>query len=348
MKPVYSEIYRLRVVDRSTDFIRDMETQMTLRAMTKTCRNLTAACVMVSAILSCTAPARPGEGFINVEGGRVWYHRVGTGTATPLLILHGGPGSCSQYLKPLLALSADRPVIIYDQLGCGKSDRPTDTTLYTVDRFVRELQTVRDSLELREVHLYGHSWGAMLAEAYMGTRPTGVRSVIIASPVVTTAQWAQDADSLQRTLPDSTQQIIARHEANGTTSSPEYQAAMNQYYDLYVWRKPRAKLVQDSIDADFGKLVYEYMWGPSEFTATGTLKNFDARPWLATITQPTLFMVGEHDEAVPASVQRFSTLVKGARFAVIPGSAHVTHHDNLPAVLSTVRAFLHDVEAGPR
>lgn len=296
---------------------------------------------------ACARPtARPDEGLIGVEGGRVWYHRVGTGKGTPLLLLHGGPGSCSYYQKPLLALGVDRPVIIYDQLGCGKSDRVTDTTLFTVDRYVRELQAVRDSLGLTEVHLLGHSWGSMLAAAYMGTNPTGVRSLIMSSPLVTTAQWEADADSLILLLPDSTQKAIATHEAAGTTGAPAYAAATQAYYDRHLKRKPSLNPVDDDSGSKaFSKLVYEYMWGPSEFTSTGTLKHFDSSEWLKGVKVPTLFMTGEFDEATPSSTRRFSELVSGAEFAIIPDAGHLTQNDNLDAVLSAIRGFLARVEA---
>lgn len=295
--------------------------------------------------VGCAPHGRPDEGFVTVEGGRIWYHRVGSGTATPVVVLHGGPGSCSYYVKPLLTLAADRPVIIYDQLGCGKSDRVTDTTLFTVDRYVRELQTLRDSLGLHEIHLLGHSWGAMLAQAYMGSNPSGVRSLILSSPVVTTAQWEIDADSQILALPDSIQAAIAKHEANHTTDSPEYIKATEVYYKLHLMRQPwTSKADEDSSAAAFSKLIYEYMWGPSEFTSTGTLKHFDATEWLRAIKVPTLFIAGEFDEASPSSTRRFSQLVPGAEFVMIPGSGHVTHNDNLEALLAAVRSFHARVE----
>lgn len=303
---------------------------------------------LLSSLAACTAAPRPDEGFIAVPGGRVWYHRVGNGPGTPLLLLHGGPGSASYGLKPWFALGKDRPVIIYDQLGSGKSDRPTDTTLYTVDRYVRELQAVRDSLGLQTVHLYGRSWGAMLAEAYMASKPEGVRSLILSSPLVTTAQWEKDADSLIRTLPDSFQRMIETHEAAGTTSSPEYAAATSEYYARYVTRQPRrSKIDADSSDAGFGALVYNYMWGPSEFTSTGTLKTFDATNWLRAVRVPTLFLAGEHDEATPASTREFSRLVPGAEFRVIANAGHSTENDNPEALIATVVDFLRRVEARP-
>ncbi|MEP7344195.1 MAG: proline iminopeptidase-family hydrolase [Gemmatimonadaceae bacterium] len=302
----------------------------------------------LSSIASCarSAPSSADEGFVSVPGGRIWYHRVGTGAGTPLVLLHGGPGSASYYLKPLLALADERPVILYDQLGSGKSDRPTDTTLYTVERYVQELQALRDSLGLKEIHLYGHSWGGMLAEAYMGTNPSGVRSVMFSSPVVTTKQWELDADSLLKALPDSVEAVIAKHEADHTTTSPEYMAATQEYYKLYLTRQPpHSRADADSAEAGFGTVVYNYMWGPSEFTSTGTLKNFDATEWLRNISIPTLFIVGEFDEATPSSTERFSKLVPGAEFKVIPGSGHVTTNDNPDALIAVVREFLHRVES---
>jgi len=95
----------------------------------------------------------PDEGFIDVPGGRVWYRVVGKGPGTPLLLLHGGPGAPSYYLKPLAALGDERPVIFYDQLGCGRSDRPTDSTLWTIQRFIEELADLLQELAANEDQL---------------------------------------------------------------------------------------------------------------------------------------------------------------------------------------------------
>jgi proline iminopeptidase len=182
----------------------------------------------------------------------------------------------------------------------------------------------------------------MLLEAYMGTNPKGVRSVTFLSPLVTTAQWEHDADSLIRTLPDSIQQAIATHEANGTTDAPAYQGAMEAYYRQFVIRKPSSMPGADT--ASNGDLVYQYMWGPSEFTSTGTLKTFDGTSWLKGITIPALFLAGEHDEATPASTEQFSKLVPGARFVMIPESGHVSQNDNPEFMLAAVRDFLRSVD----
>jgi len=301
---------------------------------------------LVALLAACAPPAPAIEGYLTVPGGRIYWARMGGNEGIPLLVIHGGPGSGSWGLKAWAALDDGRPVFRYDQLGSGKSDHPTDTTLFTVERYVQELQALRDSLGLAEVHLYGRSWGAMLVQAYLGTNPTGVRSVILSSPLVTTAQWEADADSLIRLLPDSLQAAIARHEAAGTTDHAEYQAAMTEYYARHVRRQPRRSPADgDSASRTTGALEYGYMWGPSEFTATGTLKHFDGTGWLRNLQVPTLFVTGEFDEATPGSTERFSRLVPGAEFAVVPGAGHSTENDNPEALLRIVRDFLRRVEA---
>jgi proline iminopeptidase len=112
-----------------------------------------------AAAIAATDPVAT-EGMLDVPGGRVWYRRIGGGPGIPLLALHGGPGGTSCRFEALTPLADERPVIFYDQLGSGRSDRPADTTLWRVERFVDELEAVRRGLGLERLHLLGHSWGA--------------------------------------------------------------------------------------------------------------------------------------------------------------------------------------------
>ena len=137
------------------------------------------------------------EGYIPVTGGRVWYRIVGTRPGIPLLTLHGGPGANSDYLQPLAALADERPVIFYDQLGSGKSDHPDDPALWVLDRFVEELAQVRTGLGFTQVHLFGHSWGTMLATEYALTQPSGLVSLILSGPVLSAPCYVQDANTLK-------------------------------------------------------------------------------------------------------------------------------------------------------
>jgi proline iminopeptidase len=159
------------------------------------------------------------EGFVGVPGGKVWYIHIGESNNTPLLVLHGGPGSTHLALGSVLdALANERPVILYDQLGSGNSDRPTDSSLWQMERFIDELMCVREALQLEEVHLLGHSWGTMLVASYLLERkPLGVRSVIFSSPCLSADLWKKDADRLIEALPDELQRTIVLCEAHGTT-----------------------------------------------------------------------------------------------------------------------------------
>ncbi len=288
----------------------------------------------------------PGEGTIPVTGGKVWYRIVGTGKGTPLLVLHGGPGVPSYYLNPLAALGDDRPVVFYDQLGCGRSDQPADTSLYTVQGYVERLGQVRKALGLDKVDIYGHSWGSMLAVDYMLTQPKGVEKLVLAGPALSIPRWVHDADSLLTTLPDSLQEAIHRNEAAGTFDSPEYQNAVGAYYAQYLCRVQPWPADVDSSFARMGELVYTYMEGPSEFTVTGTLKHYDRTQDLGRLHLPTLFIVGQYDEAVPSTAEYYRSLVPGSKLVVIPGAAHLAMQDKPKEYVEALRSFLDRTDAG--
>ena len=286
----------------------------------------------------------PGEGYIDVEGGRVWYRVVGSGNETPLLLLHGGPGAPSYYLNPLEKVAEDRPVIFYDQLGAGRSDRPTDPALWRVDRFVNELAQVREALDLHEVHILGHSWGTMLAVDYMLTNPEGVQSLILASPALSVQRWSDDAKRLIAGLPDTLQTVIERHENAGTTDDPEYQDAVMEYYKRYLSRSDPWSPDLESTFENFNFEIYGLMWGPSEFTATGSLSAYEREDVLPELDLPVLFTAGRFDEATPGTVEHFQSLVPNSRIAIFENSAHMTMLDEPEAYVDTVRNFLNEVD----
>jgi len=295
-----------------------------------------------------TAPVAKAqdEGYVSVPGGRVWYRIVGRQSpGIPLVILHGGPGAGSRTYESLSVLSSDRPVVFYDQLGAGHSDRPDDNGLWTMERHIQELNTIRQELNLNEVHLLGHSWGAMLLIDYLATEPAGVVSAILASPVVSTSSWAADTRARLREMPEALQEAIARHEAAQTYDSPEYQEAVMAFYHQFMVRtEPWPESVNLTFE-EFGTDVYSYMWGPSEFTITGTLKEWDGERSLRSISVPTLFTVGEFDETLPSTVKSFADQVEGARFEQIDESGHMTFVDAPDRSAQIVAAFLNEVEA---
>src|SRR5690606_18398895 len=130
-----------------------------------------------------------------VTGGKVWYQIHNRHLEeTPVILLHGGPGSSHWSMQGLDVLAEERPVIFYDQLGCGKSDRPTNTSLWNMDRFVEELHQLKEALQLKDFHILGHSWGTTLAAAYYLTYPEGVKRIIFSSPCLSAPIWARDQE----------------------------------------------------------------------------------------------------------------------------------------------------------
>jgi proline iminopeptidase len=304
-------------------------------------------CVLaVLALSACqSAGLLPGEGFVEVTGGKVWYKIVGSGEHTPLLVLHGGPGVSSVYLKPLEALAEDRPVIFYDQLGCGNSLGPSDTTLWTIERFVEEIAQVREALGLKEIHLYGHSWGTMLATDYMLTKPFGVRSLVLAGPAFSLPRYSQDKEKLLSTLPDSISETIRHHEGEGTIDSPEYLSALMVYYGTFFARRQPWSDELNSAFAKVNQAMWNYMLGPKEFTLTGTLREYDRTDRLSEITTPTLLTAGQYDEATPATVKYYQSLIPGSEIAILENCGHLTIQDDPETDIRIIHDFLAQVES---
>ena len=294
---------------------------------------------------AATSPALgPGEAYLAVPGGRIWYKKTGTGGGTPVILLHGGPGYNSFYLKPLEALGRDRPVIRYDQLGSGRSGPMTDTSLMNIPHFVRELDSLRAALGYDRIHVVGHSWGTILGFEYYRAHPAHVLSLTLASAALDIPTWERNARRLVRTLSDSAQRAIRVGEAERKFDAPEYQQALDEFYGKYVWRHP-VPADLDSTIKTANMQIYNYMQGPSEFTITGTLKPYDVTSLLGTIKVPTLYTVGEFDEANPKTIRHFASLTPGARVEVIPGAAHITTWDNPDAMVRAVQTFLLQVDS---
>ena len=284
---------------------------------------LIAACASESAV-------PPGPGTLATPFGHLWYNVVGTGSGTPVILLHGGPGFTSHYMNPLAALGDERPVIFYDQIGAGRSHGTVDSTGWTIPNFVAELDTLLSALGLERVHMLGHSWGTILAAEYWRAHPDRVASIIFASPALDIPAWLADANRLL-------QEMLA------DTAGP-LADTVTAFYQRYLARQLPWSANLDSSFATANLGVYNYMWGPSEFVATGTLQAYDATPWLATINVPVLFTTGEFDEATPATVRRLAALISGAEFALIPNAAHITMHDNGDENVRVVREFLNRVD----
>lgn len=292
------------------------------------------------------------EGTIPFRGYQTWYRVVGEGEEPgklPLLLLHGGPGAAHDYLESLEAMAdTGRRVIFYDQLGCARSSIPeSKPEMWTVELYIDEINTLRDALGLDRIHLLGQSWGGMLAMEYALTQPPGLESMTVASSPASMVQWVEEANRLREELPPDVQQTLLRHEAAGTTNSPEYEEAMMAFYRRHVCRvDPMPEYVQRTF-ASIAKNpeVYYTMNGPSEFHVVGTLKEWNIIPRLGEIRVPTLVTSGRFDEATPLIAETVRSGIPGAEGVIFAESSHMPHAEEPERYMRVLDEFLSRVEA---
>lgn len=282
----------------------------------------------------------PHEGFVEVKGGKIWYRVWGSGDGIPVVMLHGGPGFTSYYLTPLAdSLSKERTVIVFDQLGCGRSDQLSDTSLMNMQAHVDQVSALLKALKIETFDLYGHSFGTMLATDFYLQHPGNIRSVVLASPCLRTKNWMLDADTLMMQLPDSTAQVLQNFRNGVRQDSVQLANALAVYYSNFYNRKqPLSPYVDSSLRLQ-SLQVYRHMWGPEEFMATGNLKAYDRTPDLEKIKVPVLFTTGQYDAARPSTVKSYQRLIKGAVFEEIPAAGHSTMTDHIEADLKVLKAF---------
>ena len=288
------------------------------------------------------------EGHAEFRGYRTWYRVVGDlgSGKLPLGTLHGGPGGTHDYLEPYSRLAAEgRAVIFYDQLGAGRSTHLRDkgADFWTVELFLAELDNLLRHLGIEKgYHLLGQSWGGMLGAEHGVRRPAGLRSLVISDSPASMVLWVQEADRLRQALAPEVQQALLRHEAAGTTDSPEYATAVRVFYDRHLCRLDPWP---ESLNRSFQYMqedptVYHTMNGPSEFHVIGSLKTWSIIDRLDRIQAPVLLISGRHDEATPATVQPYADRIPDVRWTIFEESSHLPHLEEGEACLKLVADFL--------
>lgn len=275
-------------------------------------------------------------GYADGVRGRLWWKSIGSQTdAAPLVLLHGGPGMPAYYLEPLEALSSERRVVVYDQLGSGRSDIPDDTSLWTLENFVEDLNLLTNELGLERFHLLGHSWGGMLALAYVAAHPDRVDSLVLASPLVNVERWCADADDLVRQLPAEVQRALRE-----PADTQAYRDAETEFYRRHFCSlDPWPASLQQTMD-ELGTAPYETMWGPNEFTQAGNLRGVDLTPVVRSLTVPNLWLCGSEDEARPSTIRELSEMNLHGEYVEFPGGTHCVHLEQSDAYVTAVRGFL--------
>lgn len=282
-------------------------------------------------------------GTVETSHASIWYKKFFTTQSenkTPLICLHGGPGFSHHCMLDLEALATDRPVILYDQSGCGNSKKTTDETFdnWTFTHYLQELEQFINALGYEKVILLGYSWGGTLALKYASLHQGKLEALVLASPLVSTKQWVSDCKTLATSISPEFLEVIEKHEAAGTTADSEYQEATTTFYNNFLCRlQPWPKNVLDSCNV-MNPVVYHKMWGPSEFTATGNLQDVDLTSELANIEIPTLLSCGRYDMATPERMHEYASMLSNGKVIVLENSAHM----NIPEEPHTYVQILHD------
>ena len=304
-------------------------------------------------------PEGQEEGLIPVDGGSVLYHYYGKDKqGIPIIFLHGGPGADGTCFFKQTALAKDHPVVIYNQLGSTGSPFSDDITTpeeakryLTIEHFVNEVQTVVDHFGFKEFIICGRSWGTMLAVEYVAAKqPEGLKGIILDGPFLNVDRWCSDAEKLIKTLDGGEEywEKVQECESSGDFDSPEYENIKNIYSDHFY---SRVKGANDGTPVDRkasrvieGLSVYEYMWGPSEFTCTGTLKGHDSTKLLSRINVPILYICGQFDSGTPETANWYLSMTPDGEMCVLPGCGHNASRERPEEFNAVVDAFANRVK----
>ena len=283
------------------------------------------------------------KGFITSNGLKLYYEIEGE-EGDPLILLSGGPGFSPRYFQPLCALASEMRLVFFHQRGTGKSDKanPQD---YTVDANVEDVEQLRRELQLDSCILLGHSWGGMLAQAYVLKYPDHVSKLILADTFSSIADVKSRLMRLRSAVPEATRAIYDRYEQeglykNGDRYPDEYAAAVEIAYEPVVIRiRPPESLQRMFHNIAYD--VYRAMWGEeSEFKVTGTLSNFDVSDQLHEIQIPTLVIVGRSDMPTVEMAQNTAQMIPGAQLEVFEHSRHFPFIEEPDKFLDVMRKFI--------
>lgn len=272
------------------------------------------------------------ENYMTFGPGKTYYRVVNpNGRKLPVIFLHGGPGSTHNYFEIFddLAEDLDRPLVMYDQIGCGLSDHDGGPELFNADTWMDELDALRQHLGLDRCHLFGQSWGGMLAIAYLIERqPEGVASVILSSTLPDAQLWKAEQFRRIGYLSGDDQAAFHQAEATGDYEDPAYLEALYRFMEKYCCSAPTKD------DPEFmqrpkigGRQAYVVAWGENECMPTGTLAGFYYTDRLSDISQPTLVTSGQMDLSSPYIAKTMADRIPNAKWELFQYSRHMPYID---------------------
>ena len=291
------------------------------------------------------------QGFVDANGVMIYYEELGKGK--PLMIVHGGPGAAHDYFLPyLLPLARHNRLIFIDERGSGKSEKLEDSTKYTVENMVEDVEAVREALGLGKMSLLGHSYGGVLAQAYALKYQKNLTHLILCSTFPSTSQMNEVFKKIKEKMPPELRERINKMEKEGLFGHglPYEQNRYTKDYMIAAWGEGYFPyLYQKHPDPDYdptkGGLawtLYREMWGSNgEYIIDGNLKSVEYVDQLHTIKVPTLINCGDHDECDPSLSKEMHEKIPGSRLVIFPQSGHMTFVDQPDMFIKTVEDFLH-------
>lgn len=288
-----------------------------------------------------------GVKLVPVAGGKykVWTKKIGSGPVK-VLLLHGGPGFTHEYLEAMESFlpQAGIEMYYYDQLGCGNSDHPDDPALWTLPRYLEEVEEVRRGLGLDNFVLYGHSWGGILALEYALQHQRHLRGLVISNMTAGIKSLLRHLDAIKRQLPAASLAKLQALEAADAYDAPEYgQIMMEELYPKFICRTTPWPDAVNRVFSHANQKIYNQMQGKSEFVVTGNLKDWERWDRLHEITVRTLTIGAKYDEMDPEDMKKMARMMPHARAAICERGSHLCMWDDQAFYFAQLLAFLKSV-----
>jgi proline iminopeptidase len=283
---------------------------------------------------------------------RVWTKRFGNNPRVKILLLHGGPAATSEYMECFESFFPKEGFEFYeyDQLGTYRSDKPTDTSLWVLDRYVEEVEQVRQAIgaDKNNFIILGNSWGGILGMQYSLKYQDNMKALIVANMMASCPDYGKYAQEvLAKQMDPKVLEEVRAIEAKGEFSNPRYmELLMPNFYAEHICRlKEWPEPVTRSF-SHINNLIYTQMQGPSEFGIAGNLANWDVKSRLKEIKIPTLMIGAKHDTMDPAAMEEQSKLVQKGRYLYCPNGSHLAMWDDQQVFMDGVIKFIKDVDEG--
>jgi proline iminopeptidase len=292
------------------------------------------------------------EGFIDSHGVMIYYEAFGRGE--PLVILHGGPGASHDYFLPyLLPLALNNRLIFIDERGSGRSQKIENSSAYTVENMVEDVEAVRQELELGKISLLGHSCGGVLAQAYALKYQENLSHLILCSTFHSTKKMNEVLKNIMGKMAPELRIRIEKMEKAGLYGhgmdyeknryTSEYMiAAWGEGYFPYLYQNHPDPNYDPIANGNMAWDVYREMWGSNgEYVIDGNLASVEYGDRLSTIKVPTLITAGDNDECDPSLSREMNGKIAGSKLVILPKSGHMTFVDQPSLFISAVDEFLH-------